>query len=226
MEKDSHGVLKFFVQYLLSPVIVVVIGLMFNSHLEKKRQEIQQLQIAQSMLSTLFSEDEFKVLATKRIMDEVLESERLKQEIGQIVEDYLKSKVNQSIQSGDIGSAQKVLDAAKSIGGDAGASIVDEIQKNPENMATINKYDQATRSEKIGFESLIKGNFKSAMDNFKKSSETYPDLHSVSEIYSLLRRNENQFDDTDAQKTIYKTIVEKYSWKVPAETINALKSRY
>jgi len=226
MEKDRHSAFKFFVQYLLSPALVVVIGLIFNSQLEKKRQEIQQLQIAQSMISTLFSEDEFKSLATKRLMDEVLESESLKKEIGKIVEEYLKSKFKQSVQKGDIESAQKVLEAARSIGGNSGASIVEEIQKNPESISTITKYEKATKFEKLGFEYLIKENFKKALENFKSSYEIYPDLHSVSEIYYLLEKNENQFSNTETQKIIFKTIVEKYSWKVPLETINAFKAKY
>ena len=84
--------------------MVVVVGLMFNWQLEKDKKEIQQLQIAQTMLSTLFSEDKFKTLATKRLMDEVLESEKLKNEIGSIVEDYLTVKFNKSFEEGDYDS--------------------------------------------------------------------------------------------------------------------------
>lgn len=226
MGKDSHGIFKFFIQYLLSPLLVVAVGLVFNSQLEKKRQEIQQLQIAQSMLSTLFSEDEFKSLATKRLMDEVLTSPSLKNEISGIVEDYLKSKFNRSLQNGDIESAQKVLTAAKSIGGDAGQSIVRKIQANPESIDTLTKYEKATKFETLGFENLIKENFQSALGNFKNSYQTYEDLHSVSEIYALLKRHENTFKNSETRQKIYKTIVEKYSWKIPPETLNALRSKY
>jgi len=54
LEKDRRNRLRFFIQYLLSPLLVVIVGVIFNWQLEKGKKEIQQLQIAQSMLTTLF----------------------------------------------------------------------------------------------------------------------------------------------------------------------------
>lgn len=59
LEKSKRGGLGFFVQYLLSPILVVAIGVLVNLQIEKDRKELQQLKVAQSMLTTLFSDDEF-----------------------------------------------------------------------------------------------------------------------------------------------------------------------
>lgn len=88
--------MRFFTQYILSPLLVVAIGVLVNYQIEQNRQQFQQIRIAQSMLSTLFSDDEFQTLATRRLLDEVLQDEGLKREIGDIVADYMRSKFVES----------------------------------------------------------------------------------------------------------------------------------
>jgi hypothetical protein len=227
LEKGKQGRvrIRFFVQYLLSPLLVLVVGLVFNWQLERSKKEIQQLQIAQSMLTTLFSEDEFKALATKRLMDEVLEDESLRREIGGIVEDYLRSKFDQSIEEGDVESAQKIFDAAKSIGGSAGQTIAREIESDEGKRETLSKYRQARDHEIKGFEALIREDLVSALANFKKAREIYPDLHNVAEIYQLLFAASGRFDRPEVRRGVYGEIVSKYSWKVPENVIQELEAK-
>lgn len=86
LEKGKDGGVKFFVQYLLSPLLVVMVWLLFNWQIESSKKEVQQLQLAYSMLNTLFSDDEIKTITTKRLMDEVITREDLKNAIGIMVD--------------------------------------------------------------------------------------------------------------------------------------------
>jgi len=225
LEKDKENRFRFFIQYLLSPILVLAIGITFNWKLEKDKKIMNQLQIAQSMLVTLFSDDEFKSLATKRLMDEVIDNPNLKSEIGKIVEDYLNNKFKKSVKKGDLETANNIFEAAKSTGGTAGESIVRSIESNKENTEALSKYQQAVQYEKDGFGALARDDFKLSLDNFRKAYEIYPDFHMTDEIYHLLNMNKEHFDNIDTQRKIYRDIVEKYSWNAPQDIIKGLKSK-
>lgn len=221
LERERQGKFRFFIQYLLSPLLVVVVGIIFNWQLEQDKKEIQQLQIAQTMLQPLFSEDKFKTLATKRLMDEVIESEKLKTEIGKIVEDYLTMKFNQSFKEGDYESAQDILDATSTMGGLVGENIAKGIEQDKK--ATLGRYQRARPHELKGFDALVNGNFDLALEEFGKAKDIYPDLHSVSEIHALLESHQSEFGEQETRLKIIKTILEKYTWKVPKDIIQDLR---
>jgi len=63
------------------------------------------------------------------------------------------------------------------------------------------------------------------LEKFKETSDLYPDLHSVSEIYHLLESRQNNFAAPETGSKIYREIVEKYSWKIPNDIIQALKNK-
>jgi tetratricopeptide (TPR) repeat protein len=225
IERSTQNKLSFFVQYFLSPILVVVIGLIFNWQLEMDRKEIQQIEIAQSMLTTLFSDDEFKSLATKRLMDKVLDDESLKSEIGEIVENFLTSKFNDSIRDEDFEAAQQIYSAAKSIGGNVGKEIIAKIDTNKARKESLTRYEKAIQHEQEGFVALIREDFKSAMENFSKAYNEYSRLHSVAEIHNLLSKNKDKFAESSVQIHIYSEIIKKYSWKVPSGIIQELKMK-
>jgi len=158
-------------------------------------------------------------------MDEVIENEDLKKEIGIIVEEYLSSKVDQSIKSGDLETAQNIFEAAKTIGGTAGKSIAKGIEADTGKKETLSKYERARKHEINGFNALVQENFNVALESFQEASDVYPKLHSVSEISRLLNSKKDEFDNIEVQKDIYRTIVEKYSWKVPKDIVQELKNK-
>jgi hypothetical protein len=84
--------------------------------------------------------------------------------------------------------------------------------------------DNAAQYEKRGFASLLAHNFDEAYKNFDEAARLYPDLHNVNEIRDLLIRQKAQLqwslwkpDDTGAWKNLYSTILDKYSWGMPAD---------
>lgn len=222
-EKDKQSKFRFFIQYLLSPLLVLLVGLLFNFQLEKEKKELQQIQIAQSMLATLFSEDKFRTMATKRLMDEVIESKALKNEINNIVQDYLKLKFDQSYKKGDYESAQEILQASETMGGKTGEMLSNQIDAGRKQ--TLSRYEKARSYELKGFEALARNQFETALSNFKEAEKIYPDLHSVSEIRKLLESSRKDFSSPVIQKQIKQKVVRQYSWKVPEDKILQFKEQ-
>jgi hypothetical protein len=80
-----------------------------------------------------------------------------------------------------------------------------------------NKSDEAAKFERLGFESVINGDNKSAINYFEKCELVYPSYHSSYEIIKYLRENINS-----DKKSICKGLL-KYTWKVPKDITEQLK---
>jgi tetratricopeptide (TPR) repeat protein len=226
IEEESRKGIRFFVQYLLSPIMVVAIGLMVNLKIEQDRKELQEVKIVQSMLSTLFSDDEFKIMATRRLMDKVLQDKALKIELGSIISDYMNSKFVTSAKTGDYEKAVRVYQAVKAVGGDIGEEIAKNIIAKDGAASVFSVYETAKTNEQQGFSALVAGDYNLAIEKFKKAYEVYPQYHSVSEIYNLLLTNIDNMDDEKTKNEVIKKIVEDLSWKAPPESISRLRTRY
>jgi hypothetical protein len=70
---------------------------------------------------------------------------------------------------------------------------------------------EAKELEKKAYDDFYKGDFKSSMIKFKRVDEIYPTYHSAFEIYSYLKKNENNFESKKDE--IKKTVDNK--WKDP-----------
>ncbi len=80
-----------------------------------------------------------------------------------------------------------------------------------------NKSDEAAKFERLGFESVINGDNKSAINHFEKCELVYPSYHSSYEIIKYLKENINS-----DKKSICKGLL-KYTWKVPKDITEQLK---
>ena len=223
LETKGRNPGRFFVQYLLSPLLVVLAGFFFNWQLERSKRAIQQIEIAQSMLTTLFAGDEYKTLATKRLMDEVLEDPGLREELGAIIRDYLQNTLHRSLGEGNLETVERIIDAARSVGGDTGEGLVRSVEGDPRAQQSLRQYRDAKEAEQAGFDALIREDFEEARQHFARAFELYPTLHNVEEIHRLLEQNRSNFGDPRIQSRIYGRVVEDYSWKVPEQTLRQLE---
>jgi hypothetical protein len=85
----------------------------------------------------------------------------------------------------------------------------------------------AAEYEKRGFVSLLDQNFDQAFKDFNDAVRLYPDLHNVQEIRNLMRgqRVPLQANDPASWKTLFSTILEKYSWGMPAEVKSQMQAK-
>lgn len=98
---------------------------------------------------------------------------------------------------------------------------------NPPPSISSDAQASAADYEKRGFVSLLDQNFDQAFKDFNEAARLSPDLHNVQEIRDLLRRQKVplQTNDPASWKTLFSTILEKYSWGMPAEVRSQMQAK-
>jgi len=78
--------------------------------------------------------------------------------------------------------------------------------------------------EQKGFEALLAKDVDAAISAFSQAEALSPAYHNVAEIHRLLAEKREALKAKDADwKSVYKPIVGRYSWGMPAEILNRLK---
>lgn len=80
--------------------------------------------------------------------------------------------------------------------------------------------ESASDLELKGFGFLFERNFEAALAAFKKAEKLYPDFHNVAEIRRLLEEKRSELNDPQqpmAWKDVYRSVREKYSWRLSSE---------
>lgn len=229
---EKQGASRFFVQYLLSPLLVLVVGAFMNWRVESNRQniesarsEIQRIELAQKMLPNLFSNNASEAFATQRLMQKVLDPEMAK-EIVAMVENYYREKYKSDVEGGDTKSAVETLTAAQRIGGASADQFAQSVTQQNGN-ATIQQIKTglqlAAEKEREGFENLIHGKYGDAAKSFQESTDAYATYHNSAELARLIKDRGYEMSDGTKRKEVFQVIIDKYSWGVPQDLLNQLK---
>lgn len=80
------------------------------------------------------------------------------------------------------------------------------------------KFQSASDLERLGWESLLAGNFEDALFYLRRCEDIYPGFHSVWETIKFLESNKNY--DVSSVKNDLK----KYTWKLPADIKRRVES--
>lgn len=218
LERDnSKGML---VQYLLYPALLLVIGWCLNRTIESQKLDVQRIQVTQTLLPSLFSDNHSQALATELIVSKV--EPDLAGELHEITANYYEQKLKSDINKGQYESADSIISAAKSIGGPAADKILQSATA-PATEKAIGQLDLARTKERDGFQSLLDGNFLKAQDDFQQSENAYNGFHQVYEIARLLRTRKSDFNSPDAKKEILQTIVKEDFRGAPPDLFDKLK---
>ncbi|MEM7363731.1 MAG: hypothetical protein AAF525_06885 [Pseudomonadota bacterium] len=208
-----------------SPLIVVALGGYLTYFTEAELQELEEIQVAERMLPALFSEDEYRALATKRLLDEIIDNEELKSSLNEIVTNYLQRRVNDRLAADDPEAASNVYRAATEIGGTSGEQLRASIDNDKGVKDQLTRYDQARSFELNALSAIAADRLSEGLEDIRQAEEIYPNLHSVKEIRQLLESRENELEDRETQDDIKQTIVTEYSWKIPPQTLEELRSQ-
>ncbi len=191
---------------VLTPLLVLSMGIILNRKLEEQKSALQhadlkqkKIDLMQKIVPQLFDTNNTKTLAMMLLMKDI--DSVIANDIQVIIiKNYSAAKnTKDSIQ------ANSMLNAAKSFGG----PLVDSLKK-------INsKFENAANMEKKGFNFLLDNNIQSAIEAFDKAEQIYPSYHNAHEISKFLNNNKEM--DINSIK---KTIKEKYSWGAPKEIID------
>jgi len=232
LEKQSAS--RFFVQYLLSPLLVLIVGAIMNyrveqnrGEIEKAKSDIQRIDLAQKMIPILFAGNPEQAFATQRLLEKVVDPEVAK-EFKEVIAKYYKAKVELDIKKGDIKSAVETLSAAQSIGGQSADQVVQSVTQDRGKNEAIQKYTSklqiASQKEREGFENLIAGKYDDAIKSFQASEDAYNSYHQVYELARLLRSRRQDMNDENKRKETFQIIVDKYSYGAPSDLLNQLRT--
>jgi len=213
--------LRFYVQTLLAPVLIVLIGTIINWKIERNKAENQRIELAQKMIPLMFDGKPEQALAAQRLLDKVVEPAVAK-ELETIVAGFYNSQTTTALKNGDIKTAQNIMLAANTIGGNVANQI---IQKNSKKVTeSSNKASEASAKEQEGFAMLASGDFVKAQKAFEESNKIYDQYHQTYEIATFLHKNTNAFGDEQKRKALLRTIISDFSAYVSGDILEKLKS--
>ncbi len=228
--REKQSAFQFFVQYLLSPVLLVALGAIMNWRVEKakadiesKKAETERIDIAQKMIPTLFGGKPEQAFATERLMSKVVDPGVAK-EFEEIVAKFYKLQVESDAKAGNFENVEKTVSAAKALGGGAAEQVVQSIEPNSDTAKKLQNYSVASREERAGFESLVTGNYDEALQHFQNAEKAYNGYHHVYEIARLLRSKKADLANPQVRKQVLTMILTSYSYKAPPDLLEQLKT--
>jgi hypothetical protein len=224
LENVSGG--KFFVQYLLSPLLIICIGTFVNWRIEQGRSETQRIDLAQKMVTSLFSGNPDQAFALERLMARIVDKD-LADEIRVTVGKYYQARVKDSLKQGNVEAAAQIVSAAEQIGGSAAETVAQSVK--PDQRAQIDGFrsrvDVAQSREREGFQKLLSGDVDGAISAFDAAEAAYPGFHDASELAQLIRQKKADLADPVRQKEIFRTITSRYAWHAPQDLVGQLRAR-
>lgn len=90
----------------------------------------------------------------------------------------------------------------------------DDNQYSMEFVLPGDNYPQASRYERLGWESLLDGRIQDAIGYFEECEKIYPSFHSVWEVLGFLKKNQN-LKPGDMKKNL-----QNWTWKLPQDLKN------
>ena len=231
LEKQSAS--RFFVQYLLSPLLVLLVGYLINyrveqnrGEIEKAKTDIQRIDLAQKMIPILFGGNPEEAFAAQRLMEKVVDPEVAK-EFKDVVSKYYQAKVASDLKKGDVQSAVATITAAQDVGGQAADQVVQSVTQDQTKKEAIQTYTNrmqiASQKEREGFENLMAGKYDDAIKAFQAAEDAYHSYHQVYELARLLRAKAPDLNDDNKRKEVFQLIIDKYSYGAPPDLLNQLK---
>jgi hypothetical protein len=209
-----------FLQYLVYPLILALIGLYFKGQIESAKDATQRMQIVQSMLTSMFAGNHAQALVSERILVKVTDAP-FAAEITQIVEDYYVNQMQTAVKGGDLDFAVKILTATDAVGG----SLKDKITAGvgARTLQTVQGAQLAAEKERVGYDDLISGKFAKALDDFDASEKAHSGFHHSYEIAQLLRQHRQELDKPAVQRQVLNRIVTQYWGYIPNDVLQKLR---
>ena len=130
IEREQRSKWRLFLQFIVSPLLLLIIGYFLTGSIERAKEDFQHLQLevkrietAQIMLRDLFSNAPERAFVADRLMSKLVD-ETLSKQISEIVFGYYSSKnLNKRLSGPVLDKAAEIVGAAEAIGGPAADKI-------------------------------------------------------------------------------------------------------
>ena len=175
----------------------------------------------------MYSDQLFEILKSREIDAFGL---KIGKQIDDISSNYQAeiAKLKEEIKKGN--SSDELLQKLTRIETNLGKELVQvktSAMTSDTSIQQLNNREQVAQFEKLGFQAIHRRDVVEALRWFDQAQALWPDYHNVSEIQRLLIRNQSALADADnltAWKNLTRTILEKYSWGMPADMREEFKS--
>jgi len=224
---ERSSVIRFSVQYLLSPILVLALGFYFNLQLETTKSKIERVGIAHEIINTALGGDYEKSFITLRLVDVVLDPE-LAEQIKDGVIGYYEKKLAASLEEGRPEEAVEIIRAARGVAEETARVLeegVPKISVDGREVNNLKNAEQAAEFTAQGYKLLTSERYIDALETFHRVEEIYPGYGSAYEIIRLLEQNIENLHNPDVERYVLETIVEQHSWKAPQRQIQQLQRR-
>jgi len=224
---ENQSSLKFFVQYLLSPILLVSIGTFINWRIEENKAESNRVDVAQRMIPTLFAGNPDQAFATERLLAKIVDPASAS-DLHLIVVKYYQGKIESSLSTGNVELAARIVSAATTIGGSAADEVVKSVANDKNQAERIQgfktKSQEAAQNEREGFERLISGDYEGAMNAFKAAENAYHSYHQVYELARLIKEKKSELGDPNKRKDFLQVIVTQFAYGAPQDLMERLRA--
>ena len=121
LEKGKDSWIRFFMQYLLTPILLLLIGAILNWQIERAKQDFQKVELELKRIETthkfmteFFSGTPHRAFIAELLMSKVLD-ENLAKSISDIVNQYQSLEMEKSLSQKDIKKAEDIKSAAEAV---------------------------------------------------------------------------------------------------------------
>jgi hypothetical protein len=196
---------NFFIQYLLAPIIIAIVGAIITFDLQKNQRHLEEMKFTEQILKDAYdTSNAARGLAICMLIKPALkENPEFADSLIESINAFYKSRLNQAAREGDVGTIRDIQSASQDIQGSSS-----EIAKAGK--VVLGKAQVARDYELKGFENLAQGNLAEAKENFANSETAYNGYHNAYEITRLLNSAqkiiasdpENKQKVTDSVKSV------------------------
>lgn len=199
---------KFFFQYLLSPILLLIVGFWINSRLEKQKQTLQRIQITEDIIKNVFDDNPHKAFTLVGLLPSLLDDKSIIDTITLKVKLYYAKESADAAQKGDANRVIEIQNAAQvGLNPNESRGFIDSTKKD----SNVNKVYVAKQLEQSGYDALFKKkDFLQAQKEFAKADSAYPQYHSAYEISTLIEKNKSKLNDPETKNMLLDSIKEKY----------------
>jgi len=210
-----------YIKAFLWPVVAVIVVLIYQDDVRKILLE-REVDIFGLRIGERVEQIEFQALAEIDDIRLLLETQQAESsaaaspELAEDISTKLSSlERNLSREIAQVQSEQQAMQAAPPAQRQAAA---------PE--AADSRATLAAAAERRGFEALIRHDVVEAIAAFDDARSIWPEYHNVAEIGRTLRKLQDRLADPEspAWQQVYREVLTRYSWGLPADLRNAIRS--
>jgi tetratricopeptide (TPR) repeat protein len=208
---------KFWIQALLIPAVLAIMGFIINGTLQKQQQELEKIKYSNQIINEIFDTSNVpRALAHLKLLPRLLKDTALANDLNRMAVTVLMKRAQEAAKAGNDSVFRQITTAAQLFTGNDN-HLIDSLKANP----ITNNAEQAQKLEEKGLQLLNQGKLDAAQENFEKANKAHPNFQSNKEISRLLKTRINNIgtksDSTKVQKEVIDSIRKNYSWKLKAK---------